>query len=69
MPCIEKADSRGDLQTVATSIDACVEQPDSENLGTCGEVMRQQKDDIGEKGTWEVLPVAWYTSQFEFKQQ
>ena len=39
-PCIEKDDSRGEPQAVATSTDASEEQSDSENTGACGKVVR-----------------------------
>ena len=49
MPCIEKDDSRGEYQTVATS----EEQSDSANAGACWKVKRQHVDNIAEKGILE----------------
>ena len=48
MPCIEKHDSRGGPQAVATSIDAS--ESDSENTGACRKVKHQHMDRIAEKG-------------------
>ena len=50
MPCSEKNDSRGEPQAIVTSVDATGEQSDSENIGACGKVKRQQMDHIAEKG-------------------
>ena len=50
LPCIEKDDSRGEPQAVATSIDCSEGQSDSENAGVCGKVKRQHTDHIAEEG-------------------
>ena len=50
MPSIEKDDSRGEPQAVATSIDASEEQSNPETTEHAGEVKRQQMDHIAEQG-------------------
>ena len=71
VPCIEKEDSRGKPQAVATSIDASEEQSDSENTGACGKVKGQhtgphrRKRICGKLSLWLGTQASFYSRSNE----
>ena len=67
LPCIEKDDSRGEPQAVATSIDASEEQSGQEIQAHARKWSDNIRTTSPKKGMWEAFTMAWYTRQFLFK--